>query len=86
MHRHGNANWETSIFHRHCRLGHSECNACDIERKESQGENQTHSNCQKSDRKSSKTRLEKVILSTVLELSVGLFGSLYCMLQLIRGG
>lgn len=43
-----------------------------ILRKESQGENQTHSNCQKSDTKSSKTRLEKVVLSTVLGLSVGL--------------
>lgn len=59
---------------RHCRLGYSECNACDIKRKESQGENQTHSNSQKSDRKSSKTRLEKAVLSTVLGLLVGLFG------------
>lgn len=64
---------------RHCQSGYSECNACDIKRKESQGENQTHSNSQKSDRKSSRTRLEKVVLSTVLGLSVG------SLLQLMRG-
>lgn len=57
---------------RHWLLGYSECNACDIKRKASQGENQAHSNSQESERKSSETRLEKVVLSTVLELSVGL--------------
>lgn len=63
---------------RHCWLGYAECNACDIKRKESQGEKTKHTqNSLMSDRKSSKTRLEKVVLSTVLGLSVGL-------LQLIR--
>lgn len=65
------------FIERHCRLGYPECNACNIKRKESQGENQTDSNSLKSNRKSSKTMLEKFVLFAGSGLSVGLCSSQY---------
>lgn len=59
-----------------CQLGCSECNSCDIKRKESQGESE-RSNSLKSDSGSSKTMLEKVALFAGLQLWVGLRGSQY---------
>lgn len=60
----------------HCQLGCSECNSCDIKRKESQGESE-RSNRLKSDSGSSKIMLEKVALFAGLQLRVGLCGSQY---------
>lgn len=57
-----------------CQLGCSECNSCDIKRRESQGE---RSNSLKSDSGSSKTMLEKVALFAGVQLRVGLRGSQY---------
>ncbi len=67
---------------RHCRLDYSECNACDIKREGSQEENQTPSNSLKSDRKSSKTRLEKVVLFYDRQLA----RVAHNVLQMIRDG
>lgn len=57
---------------RRCQLGYSECSACDIKRKESQGGNQTHSDGCKS-----QTETGEVLDPAVSWLSAGLSGSQY---------